>query len=77
MKEKSRVFWLLLSQIPKIDAEEKLQLITIASLPHMEKDNASSIINRYKVQSMTAAELLEEDDDFSNLEKLKGAFNGK
>lgn len=77
MKEKSRVFWLLLSQIPKIDAEEKLQLITIAALPHMEKDAASSIINKYKLQASTAAELLEEDTDFSNLERLKGALNGK
>ena len=55
----------------KLDAEEKLHQITIASVPHMDRTNARSVIHGYEQMSHDIIDILEEDDNYENLSKLK------
>lgn len=59
----------------KVDADEKLQLISIVSAPHMNKDDLDNLVNGYKNASRDMIELVTEDHDYSNIKKLKKALN--
>ena len=66
------MFFSLLDRLYKLDAEEKLQAITVASVPHMDSKDAKNVIRSYEHMSRDIMEVLEEDDNFDNLSKLKG-----
>lgn len=74
MQERASVFFALLNEMYKLDASEKLELITIVSFPHMESHNASDIIANYQKISRDILELTEDDNDYSNITKLKDAL---
>ena len=58
----------------KIDAEDKMQWINIVSIPHMDKNDASGIINNYK-RIQEDIDIDTEGGDYSDIEKLKKTLN--
>lgn len=61
-------FFALLSEMNKIRAEEGLEQIGIVSIPYMKQNDASDVINSYR---MILAEMPEDYTDYNNLDKLK------
>jgi hypothetical protein len=70
INEKAKVFFMLLNEMYKINASEKLEDINIISIPHIKKHDASEIIQRYKMQ-LFDLDNLADNDDFSSLTTLK------
>lgn len=69
--EKAHIFFALLNVMYRIDAEQRLELIGIVSAPHMKKEDANSLIDRYEKQSRDIMEMIQSDNDYSGIEKLK------
>lgn len=61
-------FFALLGEMNKIRAEEGLEQIGIVSIPYMKQNDASDVINSYR---MILAEIPEDYTDYDNLNKLK------
>lgn len=56
----------------RVNAEERLEEIAIASAPHLEKSSYENLISGYQRASDDIIEkFTEQDDDFSGLEALK------
>lgn len=52
---------MLLNEAIKIDADEKLQLISIVSVPHMKDVDRKAMIKQYKLISDRGERVSEED----------------
>lgn len=68
-------FYALFIQIPKLDAREKLDLVAISSLPHMDQADKRRIIQMYRLKAYDVVELIKEDDDFTNIHRLRKALS--
>lgn len=77
MKEKAHVFFTLLNQSYKIEAEQILTQISVSTAPHMKEDKFRDMVDSYKKASMEPADLFAEDNDYSNIHKLKEALKKK
>jgi len=77
MEEKAHIFFSLLNESYKQDAGEKLQLISVATVPHLKKGDASSIINSYRMINRDIIEETKPADDYSGIDRLKKIFKGK
>lgn len=71
MGEKAKVFFMLLNELYKLDAQEKLSLIGVIAVPYMSKEDSSDLITRYRMQSGEMLEALEEYNDYSAIDLLK------
>lgn len=71
LKEKAHVFFALLNLMYKIDAEQRLELIAIVSAPHMSKADTQKLVDSYRKQSRDIIEMLETDNDYSGIDKLR------
>jgi phosphopantetheine adenylyltransferase len=61
-------FLALLNEMYKLRAEEGLEKINITSIPYMQKNDASDVINSYK---SILAEVPEDYTDYGNIDKLR------
>jgi hypothetical protein len=77
LEENASVFFTLLNESYRINANERLEDITVASVPHMERDTADRVLRNYREVARDVIELTEEDDNFDDLSKLKEAFGQK
>lgn len=74
MHEKAHIFFTLLNESYKIEAEEKLALITISAVPHLKGSESKRIINAYEKASKDLLESTEDVVDYDNIGKIKSAF---
>jgi hypothetical protein len=65
------MFFALLSEMYRVDAEEKLKLIGIQLIPHMKKQEADSLIDSYKQATNDMISLTQPVDDYSGIQRLK------
>lgn len=77
MKEPSPWFFMLLNYAYRLDAEEKIQQISIVSAPHMEKPALDQLVDGLKMQSRDIIEMLAPHDDYSGISKLKKEMGKK
>lgn len=71
MDEDARIFFTMLNEAYKIGANEKLEEINIILMPHMKKHDRNEIRQAYKKMTLEPTDL-EVDDNFDNINKLKG-----
>jgi hypothetical protein len=60
----------LLDQGFKIDAEEKVKLIDIATVAHMDQDGIQKLRRSYDNASRDILDLLRDDEDYSAISKI-------
>jgi len=59
----------------KIDAAEKLELLTISAYPHMEKSSAKSVVTGYRYATGDIIDqLLKDNDHMDHVDKIKGSL---
>lgn len=68
-------FYLLYFQINKLKARESLNDVTVSSFPHADQNSRTQILQSYRINASDTVELIEDNDDFSNLTKLKRKLN--
>jgi len=73
MQEKAHIFFRLLNEMYKVKAEERLEDISVAVVPHLSKGDASSIIDGYKKASEDITDKFREVMD--NEGDIKKIFN--
>ena len=71
LKEPAPWFFLLLDQGFKVDAEDKMKLIDIASVTHMDEHGIETLKGKYEMASKEILDILKDDDDYSAITKLK------
>lgn len=71
LREPAHYFFALLNLMYRVEAEQRLEWIAIISAPHMQKGDSEKLMNMYRKQSRDIMELLEDNDDYSGIEKLK------
>lgn len=74
MREKAYIFFTLLNESYRLDAEKRLEDITVITIPHLKQIQASEIVNSYKQQAGDILELLDSEPQEGDLDKLKRAL---
>ena len=74
MSEKAVIFFTLLNESYRLSAEERLQEITVNSVPHMDSADAKKVMSSYEQASRDIMDVIKDDDNYDNLSKLKDGF---
>ena len=74
MQEKAVIFFTLLNESYKLSAEEKLQEITVVSVPHLENGEARKVIGSYEQATRDIMDMIKDDNNYDNISKLKEGF---
>lgn len=67
----------MLENLYKLEAENILVEIAVASAPHMESQQRIKLVESYQRQATDMIDLMEPKDNFSNVDELRGALEGK
>lgn len=73
MEEKAIIFFVLLSESYKIEAERNIADIVANSAPYMDKDDLNRVVGGYE---RVVNGIDQEDDDYSGIDKLRQQQNG-
>lgn len=76
MSMSSFVFFSLLNESYKVEAEERLGEITVGIIPHLDEAHSRDVIDSYKRQASGILELFD-TENVSSVEDLKKALNQK
>jgi hypothetical protein len=67
----ARQFFILLNEMYKINANERLEEINTILVPHLKKEDAKKIIKNYENITIDLKEKLKVNNDFTQIENLK------
>lgn len=76
MKERATIFFHLLSESYRIEAEERLHELNVAAYPHLKKDAAKQLAKRYEMVTRPPKKKVN-PYDYSGIDRLKDIFEGK
>ena len=74
MSENAFVFFTLLNESYRLEAQDRLEDIVVTSVPHMEGSNSKSVIDSYKRQADDILDLFS-TENVSSAEEIKEALN--
>lgn len=69
---KAHIFLALLNESYRMEAKELLMQANIVSVPHMK--NPKEMLNELKHASTDPLDLFDQEDDYTNINKLKDIF---